>query len=183
MGASKGVGMTREEELNLIKKERDEMIKHMTDMFDLAFMLNNRNDVMNPQAHYEKLSRMVTHYMGSIQQSYGYMADKTIKALEQEPCNKCVYSTKNGECQYDDIAETIPIEQEPYVEPLERLAESTAKTAKALERLSEQEHILDKIRTEIEAEMEKNYGYDIATAQGIRTGSLSAISIIDKYRK
>ncbi len=111
------------------------------------------------------------------------LEELAIKALEQKPCDKCVYSTKNGECQYDDIAETIPIEQEPYVEPLERLAESTAKTAKALERLSEQEHILDKIRTEIEAEMEKNYGYDIATAQGIRTGSLSAISIIDKYRK
>lgn len=77
--------MTREEELMQIKKERDEMGKHMTDMFDLAFMLNNCNDIMSPQAHYEKLSRMVTHYMGSIQQSYGYMSDKAIQALEQEP--------------------------------------------------------------------------------------------------
>lgn len=77
--------MTREEELMQIKKERDEMKKHMTDMFDLAFMLNNRNDIMSPQAHYEKLARMVTHYMGSIQQSYGYMADKVIELLEQEP--------------------------------------------------------------------------------------------------
>lgn len=34
--------------------------------------------------------------------------DMAIKALEQESCNKCVYSTKNGYCQYDDIAETIP---------------------------------------------------------------------------
>lgn len=33
-----------------------------------------------------------------------------IKALEQEPCP---YSTKDGYCQYDDIAETIPTEQEP----------------------------------------------------------------------
>ena len=31
-----------------------------------------------------------------------------IKALEQEPCDKCVYSTKDGYCQYDDITETIP---------------------------------------------------------------------------
>lgn len=76
--------MTREEELTLIKKECDEMEKCMTDMFDLAFMLNNRNDIMNPKAHYKKLSRMVTHYMSSIQQSYGYMSDKAIKALEQE---------------------------------------------------------------------------------------------------
>ena len=75
--------MKREEELMQIKKERDEMEKHMTDMFDLAFMLNNRNDIMSPQAHYEKLARMVTHYMGSIQQSYGYMADKAIELLEQ----------------------------------------------------------------------------------------------------
>jgi len=27
---------------------------------------------------------------------------------EQEPCDKCVYSTKDGYCQYDDITETIP---------------------------------------------------------------------------
>jgi hypothetical protein len=31
-----------------------------------------------------------------------------IKTLEQEPCDKCVYSTKDGYCQYDDITETIP---------------------------------------------------------------------------
>ena len=31
-----------------------------------------------------------------------------IKTLEQEPCDKCVYSTKDGYCQYDDIIETIP---------------------------------------------------------------------------
>ena len=100
--------MTREEELKQIKKERDEIEKQMADMFDLAFMLNNRNDIFSPQAHYEKLSRMVTHYISGIQQSYGYMADKTIEALEQEP----------------------------VVEPLERLAESAAKTAKALEKFN-----------------------------------------------
>lgn len=33
--------------------------------------------------------------------------DYAIKALEQEPCDKCVYSTKDGYCQYDDITETI----------------------------------------------------------------------------
>ena len=31
-----------------------------------------------------------------------------IKALSQEPCDKCVYSTKDGGCQYDDITEAIP---------------------------------------------------------------------------
>jgi hypothetical protein len=30
-----------------------------------------------------------------------------IEALEQEPCDKCVYSTSEG-CQYDDITEAIP---------------------------------------------------------------------------
>ena len=29
-------------------------------------------------------------------------------ALKKEPCEKCVYSTKDGYCQYDDITETIP---------------------------------------------------------------------------
>lgn len=75
------------------------------------------------------------------------------------------------------------LEEEPVIEPLERLAESASKTAKVLERLSEQEQIIDKIRAEIESEMKKDYGYDIATAQGIRTGYLSTLSIIDKYRK
>lgn len=27
---------------------------------------------------------------------------------KQQPCDKCVYSTKDGYCQYDDITETIP---------------------------------------------------------------------------
>jgi len=36
--------------------------------------------------------------------------EMAIKALEQQPCP---YSTKDGYCQYDDIAETIPTEQEP----------------------------------------------------------------------
>ena len=36
--------------------------------------------------------------------------DMAIQALSQEPC---LYSTKDGYCQYDDIAETIPTEQEP----------------------------------------------------------------------
>jgi hypothetical protein len=31
-----------------------------------------------------------------------------IEALKQEPCDKCVYSTKDGYCQYDDITEAIP---------------------------------------------------------------------------
>ena len=39
--------------------------------------------------------------------------DMAIKALSQEPCDECPYSTKDGYCQYDDIAKTIPIEQEP----------------------------------------------------------------------
>ena len=47
-----------------------------------------------------------------------------------------------------------------------------------------QEPILDKIRAEISTEIEKDYGhYDIITAQGIRTGYLSALSIIDKYKE
>ncbi len=40
---------------------------------------------------------------------HGNLKDNSIiEELEQEPCDKCVYSTKDGCCQYDDIAETIP---------------------------------------------------------------------------
>ena len=39
--------------------------------------------------------------------------DMAIKALSVKPCDKCVYSTKDGYCQYDDITETIP-PFEPY---------------------------------------------------------------------
>ena len=35
-------------------------------------------------------------------------AVKVIKALEQESCDKCIYSTKDEYCQYDDITEAIP---------------------------------------------------------------------------
>ena len=34
--------------------------------------------------------------------------EMAIEALSAEPCDKCVYSTKDSYCQYDDIAETIP---------------------------------------------------------------------------
>ena len=43
-----------------------------------------------------------------------------IKALEQQPCDKCVYSTKDGYCQYDDIAEIIPTEQKPCEDAISR---------------------------------------------------------------
>lgn len=147
--------MTREEELKQIKKESAEIEKHMNDMFDLAFMLNNRNDIMNPQAHYEKLSRMVTHYMGSIQQSYGYMSIKVIEALEQEQV----------------------LEQEPCIEPLERLAESASKTAKALERLD----ILDEIRVEIDRQRKwlLQAGY---TAYNLDIAFNSIKSVIERGR-
>ena len=44
-----------------------------------------------------------------------------IELLEQEPCDKCVYSTKDGYCQYDDIAETIP-QLEPCEDAISRQA-------------------------------------------------------------
>ena len=49
-------------------------------------------------------------------------AVKVVKdALSQEPCDKCVYSTKDGYCQYDDISETIP--------PLEPCADAVSRDA------------------------------------------------------
>ena len=44
--------------------------------------------------------------------------DMAIQALSQEPCP---YSTKDGYCQYDDIAETIPTEQEPCDDAVSRI--------------------------------------------------------------
>ena len=40
--------------------------------------------------------------------------------------------------------------------------------------------VIDKIKENIKAELDKDsYGYDIITEQGIRTGLLSALAIID----
>lgn len=41
-------------------------------------------------------------------------------------------------------------------------------------------NLIDKIKEDIKAELDKDsYGYDIITEQGIRTGLLSALAIID----
>ncbi len=71
------------------------------------------------------------------------------------------------------------LEQEPVIEPLERLAESAVKTAKVLERLSEQERILDKIR----AEIEEIIGESNLADHDFCSGLICARKIIDKYRK
>ena len=53
-------------------------------------------------------------------------------AIEQEPCDKCVYSTKDGYCQYDDITEAIP----PYevCETVSRQAALDCLTATSLKK-------------------------------------------------
>ena len=71
------------------------------------------------------------------------------------------------------------LEQEPVIEPLERLAESASKTAKALERLD----VLDKIRAEIEQTPtviweENKKAYIFASYY-----KKQVLEIIDKYRK
>lgn len=43
-----------------------------------------------------------------VEEKHKEFVRESIKALEQQPCDKCVYSTKDGYCQYDDITETIP---------------------------------------------------------------------------
>lgn len=55
------------------------------------------------------------------------VALKDIEIIEQEPCDKCVYSTSEG-CQYDDITETIPpfedcISRQAVLDKLNRLIE------------------------------------------------------------
>ena len=79
-----------------------------------------------------------------------------IKALEQEP---------------------VVLEQEPCIEPLERLAESASKTAKVLERLD----VLDEIRVEIDRQRKwlLQAGY---TAYNLDIAFNSIKSVIERGR-
>ena len=85
-----------------------------------------------------------------------------------------------------DILEELAIkalEQEPCIEPLERLAESVSKTAKALERLKEQEPMLDKIRAEIE-DLDRFYDSDYFSGNRDSMFKCNEVmQILDKYRK
>jgi len=58
------------------------------------------------------------HYDYKVGYTQGY--EDANNRFRQEPCDKCVYSTKDGYCQYDDIAETIPTEQEPCDDAISR---------------------------------------------------------------
>lgn len=46
------------------------------------------------------------------------------------------------------------------------------------------ENIIKSIKEEIKKELDKDtYGFDICTEQGVRTGYLSALCIIEKYEQ
>lgn len=65
-----------------------------------------------------------------------------IEALEQQPCDKCVYSTSEG-CQYDDITETIP----PFDDCISRQAvlDGLANIAKAKARSDAQKALMGRV--------------------------------------
>lgn len=46
-------------------------------------------------------------YLREIDHLRKYISKLETQIVDQEPCDKCVYSTSEG-CQYDDITETIP---------------------------------------------------------------------------
>ena len=56
----------------------------------------------------EKIMKLQTYKMFEGEDTLYIARDDVLKLLEQEQCDKCVYSTKDGCCQYDDITETIP---------------------------------------------------------------------------
>lgn len=90
----------------------------------------------------------------------------------------------DDKCQQAEDIAIKALEQEPVVEPLERLAESASKTAKALERLkvSEQEPILDKIRAEIE-ELHSYVEFDEDIKTSFNMVRLEEVQrVIDKYK-
>jgi len=64
----------------------------------------DRNDGINCDRQCEKCDLVMDSAI--LKDAY----NMAIQALSQEPCP---YSTKDGYCQYDDIAETIPTEQQP----------------------------------------------------------------------
>lgn len=116
------------------------------------------------------------------------LEELAIKAL----CDKCVYSTKDGYCQYDDITETIP-PFEPSGDLISRrkaiivISGCDGKSAQieALEQLPSvrpQEPILDKIRAEIEQEYNK-YRNMSEKWDERACGIGIAVEIIDKYIK
>lgn len=77
------------------------------------------------------------------------MCKDVLDYLWQEPCDDCAYSTKDGCCQYDDIAETIP--------PIEPCKDAIKREA-VLNTLDEMDAALDENRTvEAYKELLKEY--------------------------
>ncbi len=58
------------------------------------------------------MSMTIEQAKSELMQIYGMLSPDKQRAIDTlvkiEPCEKCVYSTKDGCCQYDDITETIP---------------------------------------------------------------------------
>jgi hypothetical protein len=119
---------------------------------------------------------------------------------DKQPCDKCVYSTKDGYCQYDDIAETIPTKQPPCEACREQVLkhlekEDWADTVNCVMNMpfinkpcisegvchEDKMQVLDKIRAEID---QKQYDFmaDKDYDEGIRFGLMLAYQIIDKYK-
>jgi len=94
---------------------------------------------------------------------------KAKEALQQEPCDKCVYSTREG-CQYDDITEAIPpfktsddaISRQAVLDKLNRLIE-----VERLQGTDEMGYGRERVRAyeSMIFEIESEYLYPPATSQ------------------
>lgn len=97
-----------------------------------------------------------------------------IEELEQEPCDKCVYSTSEG-CQYDDITEAMPPVSSSE-NPNKSECEHDHEILKAYS--DGASAVLDKVRAEIDEQYDRVHPYDISCAEGLEM----ALNIVDKYK-
>lgn len=94
--------MTREEAIKIMIQTKEVVSDYHQKAFEMAIQaLSQEPTIQDKQAESEKFQKAFDdgYANGYAQARFDY---------EKEPCDKCVYSTKDGYCQYDDITETIP---------------------------------------------------------------------------
>jgi len=90
-----------EQEPNRDMEEIAEIMKSDADAETKCKMISN---ILTAKPHYFAEQEPTDEW----QNGYDMAWEEAEVFYEKEPCDKCVYSTKDGYCQYDDISETIP---------------------------------------------------------------------------
>lgn len=102
--------MTNEEAIKILEgaiKKPNTKDGYLGQAIDMAIKALKQQSILDTRQRERQLE---------IEYQHGYDKgwEEGRKALKQQPCDKCVYSTKDGYCQYDDIAKIIPTKQPPY---------------------------------------------------------------------